>query len=109
MAESNLLKGVLAGAVIGGALMLLDKETRSYVVTKTKGASTSCRSYVNQPSEAIHSVRVNYETFSQKLNKGIDELLVLLKKTEEALNKIGEMDEKVNNKLESVDNSKEAS
>ncbi|MFC7061899.1 YtxH domain-containing protein [Halobacillus seohaensis] len=109
MAEKKLLKGVITGAVIGGMIMLFDKSTRQYVVTNSKSVRTTCRDFVNQPSEAIHAFRVNYEIFSQWLNKGIDEILVILKKTEDALNKIGEVDEKVNNKLESVDNSKEAS
>ncbi|WP_101846125.1 hypothetical protein [Halobacillus sp. Marseille-P3879] len=109
MAENKLLKGIVAGALIGGAVMLCDKNTRRYVTGKSKNAAVCCRSYIDQPSEAIHEIRVSYESFSNKLNNGIDNLLVLLKKTEEALTKIGELDEKVNNKLESVDNSKEAS
>ncbi|MCP3029071.1 YtxH domain-containing protein [Halobacillus sp. A5] len=109
MGETKLLKGIAAGALIGGAVMLFDKNTRQYVMNKSKGAGVSCQNYLQQPSEAIHAVRLSYESFSKKLNKGIDDILVLLNKAEEALNKIGEMDEKVNNKLESVDNSKEAS
>ncbi|MFG6149818.1 YtxH domain-containing protein [Halobacillus sp. B23F22_1] len=109
MAENKLITGIVTGALIGGAIVLFDKNTRQYVMSKSKGAGNCCRNYIEQPSEAIHDLRLSYESFSKKLNNGIDEILVLLKKAEDALNKIGEMDEKVNNKLESVDNSKEAS
>ncbi|WP_173917298.1 YtxH domain-containing protein [Halobacillus sp. Marseille-Q1614] len=109
MDNNKLIKGMAAGALLGGAIMMLDKETRQYVIGKSKTAACSCRNAAQHPSEAIHTLRTNYESFSERLNNGIDQAIELLNKIEAALNKIGEVDEAVNNQLGSADNSKEAS
>lgn len=109
MGQKKLCKGVLLGAAIGGALMLFDRETRGYVGEKSRRAGSKCREYVKQPSDAIHSLRVNYEYVSKQLNKGLEELLVLLNKAEDMLNKVGEINQEVESQLKAVDDSKEAS
>ncbi len=106
---NKLIKGVAAGAIIGGALMMLDRETRQYVTGRSKTCVSSCRNVAQHPSEAIYTLRTKYESFSDKLNSGIDQAIELLNKVESALNKIGEVDEAVNNQFRSANNSKEAS
>jgi gas vesicle protein len=109
MGQSKLVKGVLAGAAIGGVLMLLDKETRGYMGEKSRAAGTKCKGYMTQPSELIHSVRINYEYMSKQLNKGVEDLLEILRKTEEILNKVGEINQEVEKQLKAADKPKEAS
>ncbi|MBA2176444.1 YtxH domain-containing protein [Halobacillus locisalis] len=109
MGQHKLWKGVMYGAIVGGALMLLDKETRSYVGDKSRSAGTKCKGYIQHPSEAIHSLRMNYEYMSKQLNKGVEELLELLSKAEDMLNKVGEINQEVENQLKAVGDSKEAS
>lgn len=61
MSRSNLWKGLVYGAVAGGVIALLDKDTRSYTMEQTRDAGRKCRSYVKHPSEAIHNLRMCYE------------------------------------------------
>ncbi|WP_079526484.1 hypothetical protein [Halobacillus hunanensis] len=109
MTKHKLCKGMVLGALVGGSVMLFDKGTRRYVTGKTRSAGTSCKKFVAHPSAAVHSVRMNYESFAQCINKGIDDVLTILNKAEEALNKLSEIEKDVSQKLEAVDDSKEAS
>ncbi|MYL50927.1 YtxH domain-containing protein [Halobacillus litoralis] len=109
MGQSKLWKGVLLGALVGGVAALLDKETRQYVGEKSRTTGAKCQSYMKHPSEAIHKVRVNYESFSAQVNKGVEDLLELLDKAESMLNKVGEINQEVKEQLRAVDDSKEAS
>ncbi|MCA0971927.1 YtxH domain-containing protein [Halobacillus litoralis] len=108
MGEQKLWKGVLVGAAIGGALMLLDKDTRKYVGEKSRSAGTKCSGYIQHPSEAVHALRMNYEYVSKQVNKGVEELLAILNKAEELIDKIGQINQEVEDQLKAVD-SKEAS
>ncbi|WP_226584923.1 YtxH domain-containing protein [Halobacillus litoralis] len=109
MGQQKLWKGLVIGAVIGGVAALLDKDTRSYVGEKSRLAGSKCQGYVKHPSEAIHTLRVNYESFSNQVNKGVEDLLELLQKAESMLNRVGEINQEVKQQLEAVDDSKEAS
>ncbi|QAS51947.1 YtxH domain-containing protein [Halobacillus litoralis] len=109
MGQQNLWKGVLLGAAIGGAIALIDQDTRRYVGEKSRNAGATCQGYVKHPSEAIHSLRVCYDSFSTQLNKGVEDLLELLQKAESMLNKVGEINQEVKQQLEAVDDPKEAS
>jgi gas vesicle protein len=106
MGQSKLWNGILLGAVIGGVVALVDKDTRALVVEKTRSSGEKCQGYVKHPSEAIHSLRVSYESFSSQLNKGVEDLLELLQKAESMLNKVGEINQEVKQQLEAVDDSK---
>lgn len=109
MGQSKLLKGVFLGAVIGGAIALVDKDTREYVGDKSRKTGRKCQGYIQHPSEAIHSLRVSYDSFSSQISKGVEELLELLQKAESMLNKVGEINQEVKQQLEAVDGPKEAS
>ncbi|MBN9655743.1 YtxH domain-containing protein [Halobacillus sp. GSS1] len=109
MGQSKLWKGVLVGALVGGIAALMDRDTRQYVGEKSRATGSKCQSFVKQPSEAIHRVRVNYEAFSAQVNKGVEDLLELLDKAESMLNKVGEINQEVKEQLRAVDDSKEAS
>ncbi|CDQ20470.1 hypothetical protein SAMN05192559_105268 [Halobacillus karajensis] len=103
MGQSKLWKGVLLGAVVGAIVALMDKDTRKYVGEKSRSTGARCQSYMKHPSEAIHNLRVNYESFSTQLNKGVVDLLELLDKAESMLNKVGEINQEVKEQLKAVD------
>lgn len=109
MGQNKLWKGILIGAVVGGVVALVDKDTRTLVGEKTRSAGTKCQGYVKHPSEAIHNLRVSYESFSSQINKGVEDLLELLQKAESMLNTVGEINQEVKQQLKAVDDSKEAS
>lgn len=109
MKETKLWQGVVLGAVAGAAIMMFDRDTRSYVGEKSRLAGSTCKSYVTHPSEAVHTLRVKYEYMSTQLNKTLEDLLDILNKTEEVLNKVGKINQEVGKQLESADDSKEAS
>lgn len=109
MGQHKLWKGVFIGAVVGGAIMLIDRDTRKYVGEKSQTTGSACKNYMKHPSEAIHNLRVNYEYLSNRINKGVEDLLEILNKAEEMVNKVGEINQEVEQQLKAVDNSKEAS
>ncbi|MFQ3543965.1 YtxH domain-containing protein [Halobacillus rhizosphaerae] len=109
MSQHKLWKGVLLGALVGGAAMLFDRDTRSYVGEKSRSAGRTCKGFAKHPSEAVHSLRVNYESMAKRLNDGADSVLDLLNKLEDIMIKVNEMDKEVQEQLRAVNNSKEAS
>jgi|GEM_PF-1885333 len=109
MGQQKLWKGVWIGALIGGALVLIDKDTRQYVSVRSREAGTKYKGYVTNPSDAIHTVRVNYEQFSKRVSKGLEDLIEILNKAEDILNRVGEINQEVEQQLKAVDDPKEAS
>ncbi|MYL21305.1 YtxH domain-containing protein [Halobacillus litoralis] len=105
----TLWKGILIGAAAGAAAALIDKDTRTMVGQKSKAAGSKCREIAASPSEAVHSLRLSYESFSKQLNKGVEDLLELLDKAESMLNKVGEINQEVKDQLRAADNSDNAS
>jgi gas vesicle protein len=51
MSDNKLFKGIVCGAVIGGALTMLDKNTRNTVVNKTKYAKKQMQYYSKNREE----------------------------------------------------------
>ncbi|MCU9614513.1 YtxH domain-containing protein [Caldibacillus lycopersici] len=74
MGESKFVKGVLIGAVIGGTLSLLDKDTRKNILEKGKAVGGKLKTYIQDPKETIHNMQVKlqdvkntYQTMNQDL------------------------------------------
>ncbi|UOQ92519.1 YtxH domain-containing protein [Halobacillus shinanisalinarum] len=109
MTQHKLCKGMFIGALVGGAIMLFDKGTRRYVTSKTRRAGASCKKFAAHPSEAVHSLRMNYESLAHCITNGIDDVLMILNKAEEALHKLSDIEKDVSKQLEAVDDPKKAS
>ncbi|WP_181350938.1 YtxH domain-containing protein [Thalassobacillus sp. CUG 92003] len=103
MGKQNLCKGMLIGAIVGGAATLLDHDTRQYVKTKSQSARVACRSYAVQPSLAIHHLRQNYDDVISRLSSGAEDALGALNKLEELLDKVSELDNQVDQEVKKID------
>lgn len=57
MGKSLFWKGVLYGALAGGALSMLDKTTRDTVVASCKKTSSNAGFYLKHPGEAVQQVK----------------------------------------------------
>lgn len=57
MGKSLFWKGVLFGALAGGALSILDRSTRETAIEKCKQTTGSVKYYINHPDEAIEQVK----------------------------------------------------
>ena len=53
MSKSKFWKGVLFGAIAGGALSLLDRDTRTTVVAGCQKTTEKITYYVKHPQEAV--------------------------------------------------------
>lgn len=70
MSNSKFLKGVLWGAVAGGALSLLDRTTRQIVLKKCQRTAGKVTYYVKHPVEAVENVKES----TQRLRTTIEEV-----------------------------------
>ncbi|RWZ58156.1 YtxH domain-containing protein [Halobacillus fulvus] len=109
MMAKKLCTGMLIGAAVGGALMMLDRDTRQATGEKSKAALTTCKGYIAEPSQAVHQLRLNYEYLSKQLNKGVEDLLKLLNKAEDIINRVGEINQEVEQQIRAIDTSEDAS
>ena len=57
MSKSKFWKGVLFGAIAGGALSLLDRDTRKTVVAGCQKTTDKITYYVKHPQEAVDSLK----------------------------------------------------
>lgn len=109
MEEHKFWKGVVIGAVIGGAVTLLDKDTRNYVWGSTKQAGRSAKSYSSNPSEAIRQLRLQYNQLTNRLADGAKDILEVLNKVEELLDKVSEWEKEVEKDVEKIADQRDVS
>ncbi|MDQ0271557.1 YtxH domain-containing protein [Cytobacillus purgationiresistens] len=57
MGKSLFWKGVLAGAIAGGALSMLDRSTRETAKVKCKQTTGNITYYIKHPDEVVHQVK----------------------------------------------------
>ncbi len=73
MIKGNLLvKGIVVGAVIGGSLTLLDRETRERIVIKAKRANHKLTYFRQHPSDFVAEINHQYQAVSTKVLRGFD-------------------------------------
>ncbi|WP_035512724.1 hypothetical protein [Halalkalibacillus halophilus] len=79
-------KGIVAGALIGFIVSLFKKEERTYILNQSKGAKQHLSYYYQNPSTAIHQVRVKLNqavTSTDKLVNQLDEIETKLEKRDQ--------------------------
>lgn len=101
MGKSLFWKGVFYGALAGGALSMLDKDTRKAALLTCKKTTNSAAFYLKHPQEAVNQVKevtnkvrttveqVNSDVSFivdkvEELREGTPEVFSLLKDTKEA-------------------------
>ncbi|WP_028784889.1 YtxH domain-containing protein [Thalassobacillus devorans] len=102
MKEHKFWKGMIIGAVVGGAVTLLDKDTRNYVWNGTKQAGRSAKSYTSNPSEAIRQLRLQYNHLTNRVADGAKDVLEVLNKVEALLDKVSEWEKEIEKDVEKI-------
>ncbi|MDC3413462.1 hypothetical protein NC797_12110 [Aquibacillus sp. 3ASR75-11] len=92
MARQRFFKGMAIGAVVGGFVTLLDKDTRNDVWSDVKSAGKRSRFYVQHPSEVMNEVRDFYESSTFQLSSKANSVLAVLTQIQETLDKLSQLE-----------------
>ncbi|MBP1970621.1 gas vesicle protein [Virgibacillus natechei] len=87
MGKRKLFIGIITGAAIGGFAALLDRETRNYTKNKINSMKRSTGNIVNNPSEAVHNVRIALDKFNENFPSGATSVMNALEQVENTLDK----------------------
>ncbi|TQR15275.1 YtxH domain-containing protein [Psychrobacillus soli] len=71
MGESKFIKGVVCGALIGGALTMLDNKTRNAVLYKSKSIGRQIKYYSTNRQELITTIEdqfTKWKSFYEQIN-----------------------------------------
>lgn len=96
MGKNKLLTGVTVGALVGAAITMMDKRTRTDVTLSLKNTGFQAKKYIMSPSVAVHDFRENCENVSRTLNEGINDVYDAMEQMQGYLEKIGEVQQKPN-------------
>ncbi|MFD1416556.1 hypothetical protein [Oceanobacillus jeddahense] len=88
MGKRKIILGVVAGAVAGGAVALLDKEARSYACGKAKEMKAASSYYISNPSEAIQGLQNSVDKVNQVFESGSANAMNALEQVEQTLDKV---------------------
>ncbi|WP_057775349.1 YtxH domain-containing protein [Cytobacillus dafuensis] len=83
MGKSLFWKGVIFGAIAGGAVTLFDKNTRQSVMLNCKKATSELSYYVKNPSEAIGQVKEMTNNLKSTYEQVSEDLSFIVEKVEE--------------------------
>ena len=83
MGKSLFLKGVLYGALAGGALSLLDRSTRESVTANCKKATKEITYYVKNPGQAISQIKDMSNQIQSTFEQVSSEVSFIMEKVEE--------------------------
>ncbi|CQR47279.1 hypothetical protein BN1058_01587 [Paraliobacillus sp. PM-2] len=72
MKKNLLAKGIIVGAVVGGALTLFDPDTRMMVNQKLKKVNRKTTYFMHHPSDFIAEIRNQYQSVSTSIIRGFD-------------------------------------
>ncbi|MCM3255104.1 hypothetical protein COL23_15950 [Priestia aryabhattai] len=99
--RNKLVEGIVIGAIIGGAVSLFDKETRSSVIQGSKKLKDKTKTLIQQPELVTDTVKEKYETIRTTIEQVSEDVSFVAGKVE----KLKETTPKV---MEIVNDTKEA-
>ncbi|MBM7553696.1 YtxH domain-containing protein [Thalassobacillus pellis] len=109
MENQKFWRGMLFGALAGGALSLLDRGTREYVWNGTKSCGQSAKNIANNPSQAIYTLRMRYSQLTNTLSEGAKDVLEVLDKVESMLETISDLEKEVEKDIEKIADKRDVS
>lgn len=83
MGKSLFWKGVIFGAIAGGALSLIDKSTRQTVISNCKKATSEASFYAKNPGEAISQVKEMTNKIKSTVEQVNEDISFIVGKVEE--------------------------
>lgn len=88
MGKKTLFSSIAIGAVVGGALSLFNKETRSYVKQKSSEAADQASYYAQHPNEAISNLKQTVTDVTSKIEENKTGALNTLDQVENTIGKV---------------------
>ena len=88
MGKRRIILSMTIGAVVGGAVALFDKNTRSYAKGRFDAAKSCSSHFISNPSEAIHSLRNTFDELNQTIASGAENAINALEQVESTLEKV---------------------
>ncbi|GAB4074423.1 hypothetical protein GCM10028778_19260 [Barrientosiimonas marina] len=86
MGKQKLCAGLIIGAIAGGLLSLLSRESRDYAKLKMGDVKNGSSFYVKRPSEAVRTAKSAFERFNAALSRNTDGAINALEQVEDTLN-----------------------
>jgi gas vesicle protein len=83
MSRTKFWKGVLLGAIAGGAISLFDRQTRKVVFENCQGASNTITYYVKHPQEAARCVKDSTGRLRSTIEEVSEEISFIAEKVDE--------------------------
>lgn len=87
MAKGKLYTGIIAGAIIGGCLSLLNKETRRYAKGKYEVTRLRTRDLMKHPSQSLDYARNYMNQFNDQFNRNADQAINAIEQVEQTIEK----------------------
>lgn len=110
MSSSKFVKGMMIGALIGGAITLLDKDTRRDLAQKSKKVGANVKKSLSNPKETIQKVQMRAEHFRQIYHEMNDDIRFIAEKAvelKEAGEEAAKLVEETKNEFKNKQNQKE--
>jgi gas vesicle protein len=83
MSKSKFWKGVLFGAIAGGAISMLDRDTRQTVVAGCQKTTGKITYYVKHPQEAVDSLKESTRRIRNTIEEVGEEVSFIVEKIDE--------------------------
>ncbi|WP_163539529.1 YtxH domain-containing protein [Gracilibacillus sp. YIM 98692] len=93
MGKQTLVKGMVVGAIVGGALTLFDRNTRRFVTNQLNQSRQEAVYYIKHPAEAVHQLNEGYGKVSNQFSDRLSQALEFLNQVQEISNKKGNKEE----------------
>ncbi|MFK7681288.1 YtxH domain-containing protein [Bacillus sp. Wb] len=80
--RNKLVEGIVIGAIIGGAVSLFDKETRSSVIQGSKKLKDKTTTLIQHPELVTDTVKEKYETIRTTIEQVSEDVSFVVGKVE---------------------------
>ncbi|WP_280158130.1 YtxH domain-containing protein [Priestia megaterium] len=98
--RNKLVEGIVIGAIIGGAVSLFDKETRSSVIQGSKKLKDKTTTLIQHPELVTDTVKEKYETIRTTIEQVSEDVSFVAGKVEKLKETTPQVMEIVNNTKE---------
>ncbi|TKC16267.1 YtxH domain-containing protein [Robertmurraya kyonggiensis] len=83
MSTNKFWKGILLGALAGGAISLLDRQTRTSVVESCKKGTKEVSHYISHPTEMAEKIKVKTSKLRSTVEQVSEDVSFIAEKVEE--------------------------
>ncbi|HLR70425.1 MAG TPA: YtxH domain-containing protein [Pseudogracilibacillus sp.] len=88
MGKRKLLSGMMIGAIIGGAVALLNEDARKYAQTKVTSVKGKTSYLIKHPAEAVRTSRMKIDHLNDHLVNSFENTVNALEQVEQTLDRL---------------------